>query len=98
MVKHPLSKAQSAVLAFISARIADGLVPSMAEISDHFGYASPNAARCHVEALVRKGFLIHMPGTARGLMLPRREPFNDTDLWALFPQVMKGKRHGTTRI
>lgn len=93
-----LSKAQSAVLAFISARIADGPAPSAREIADHFGYASSNAARCHVGALVSKGYLLHTPGTARGLMLPRREPFNDANLWELFPQLMKGKRRGTTRI
>lgn len=98
MVKVTLSKAQSAVLAFISARIADGPAPTAAEIAAHMGYSSQNAARLHILALIRKGHLIHTPGTARGLMLSRCEPFNDTNLWELFPQLMKGKRRGTTRI
>ncbi|TDS74394.1 LexA DNA binding domain-containing protein [Comamonas sp. JUb58] len=59
-------------------------LPPKAEIARHFGFRSPNAAQCHVDALERKGFLernrIGNLRFARGgkcLMLDQKEVGHD---------------------
>jgi repressor LexA len=42
--------------------------PTREQIKDAFGFSSPNAAQCHVEALIKKGALAHTPGRRRGLV------------------------------
>lgn len=39
--------------------------PTLEEISSAFGWASVTAARQHVEALIKKGFVERLPGMAR---------------------------------
>lgn len=46
-----------------------GRPPTRKEIADHFGWASWNAAQCHVVALEKKGFLTRTRTKARGLKL-----------------------------
>lgn len=41
--------------------------PTLREIAARFGYRSKRAAECHVQALIRKGWLISDPGKARSL-------------------------------
>ena len=53
-----LTKRQEEILDFIVGRVRDeGFPPTLKEIAERFGLASPNAARDHVLALERKGFL-----------------------------------------
>ncbi len=54
-VRETLSKGQSA--------------PTIREIAETFGYRSKRAAECHIEALIRKGWLVSDPGKARSLRL-----------------------------
>lgn len=62
--------AQAGVLAFIGDFIlARGYPPSLADITAHFGWSSPNAAKEHVHRLVKKGLLAHDRGVARGLRI-----------------------------
>ena len=61
---------RAAVLAFLRRELAAGRAPSLAEIADAFGFASRNAARKHVQALVADGLLEQLPGRTRGLRLP----------------------------
>ncbi len=64
-----LSRRQQQILDYIRDCIgSDGLPPSRAEISRHFGFASPNAAQCHLKALEAKGVVRITPGTARGIV------------------------------
>lgn len=53
-----LTESQEAVLAFMVGFQADNTrPPSLREIANEFGYASMNAARDHVLALARKGYV-----------------------------------------
>ena len=65
-----LTEQQDRVLKFIARHIAEeGAPPTFRGIARHFGFASTRAAQDHVAALVRKGYLEHRPGEARGLRL-----------------------------
>lgn len=65
-----LTEQQERVLRFIAKHISEeGAPPTFRGIAKHFGFASTRAAQDHVAALVRKGYLEHRPGEARGLRL-----------------------------
>ncbi|MGN7742275.1 transcriptional repressor LexA [Pseudomonas sp. 22526] len=65
-----LSPRRSAILTFIRERIAEhGQPPSLAEISEAFGFASRSVARKHVIALTEAGFIEVNPNQARGIRL-----------------------------
>jgi SOS-response transcriptional repressor LexA len=42
--------------------------PTRQEIQAAFGFKSPNAAQCHVVALIRKGALAYTEGQNRGII------------------------------
>lgn len=66
-----LTVRQRQVLDLINQKIEKtGLPPTRAEISQEFGFKSPNAAEEHLRALAKKGAIHIMPGTSRGLRLP----------------------------
>ncbi|AMS17608.1 repressor LexA [Pseudomonas chlororaphis] len=70
-----LSPRRSAILTFISERIAEyGQPPSLAEISEAFGFASRSVARKHVVALTEAGFIEVNPNQARGIRLLNQPP------------------------
>jgi repressor LexA len=65
-----LTDQQEKVLRFVARHISEqGAPPTFRGIAKHFGFASTRAAQDHVAALVRKGYLEHRPGEARGLRL-----------------------------
>src|SRR3974390_1525059 len=65
-----LTDRQRQILEFIQRRQeTDALTPPFREIAAHFRFSSPNAALCHVQALLAKGFLKNLPGRARALQL-----------------------------
>jgi repressor LexA len=65
-----LTTIQRRVLDFIRDTITGGNPsPTPREISAKFGWSSKRAAECHVEALIRKGWLTSEPGKARSLRL-----------------------------
>lgn len=65
-----LTARQQEILDFIRARMRKaGMPPTRAEIVEHFGFASPNAAQCHLRALAAHGAIELRPGTARGIVL-----------------------------
>jgi repressor LexA len=64
-----LTARQQSILDFIHRRIAEnGMPPTRAEIVRHFGFRSPNAAQCHLQALAERGAIRLMSGTARGIV------------------------------
>ena len=72
-----LTGQQRAVLDLITGAVRQGRPsPTHREITAHFGFASPHAALCHINALVAKGALVRDAGKARSLRpastLPRR--------------------------
>ncbi|HEY5913954.1 MAG TPA: transcriptional repressor LexA [Verrucomicrobiae bacterium] len=65
-----LTDRQRQILEFIKRKqTTDGLVPTLRDIAAHFRFHSPNAALCHVQALLAKGFLKNLPGRARSLQV-----------------------------
>jgi repressor LexA len=65
-----LTPRQAEILGLIRDHIeASGFPPTRAEISQAFGFRSPNAAEEHLRALERKGALEILPGASRGLRL-----------------------------
>lgn len=65
---NELTTIQRRVLEFITDTLTDGRSsPTPREISEKFGWTSKRAAECHVEALIRKGWLTSEPGKARSL-------------------------------
>ncbi|RFF32828.1 transcriptional repressor LexA [Wenzhouxiangella sediminis] len=75
-----LTARQQQILDFIEQRMAaDGLPPTRAEIVEHFGFASPNAAQCHLRALAERGAIELRPGRARGIVPLRTSPAPEPD-------------------
>lgn len=67
-----LTPRQQQILEFIEQRTqTEGLPPTRAEIVQHFGFASPNAAQCHLRALAQRGAIELKPGRARGIVVVR---------------------------
>jgi repressor LexA len=65
-----LTKQQAAVLNYIRSHIAKhGWPPSLREMEAHWGWASPNAAACHVAVLERKGWIVRGHGLARAIRI-----------------------------
>ncbi|MFP5417628.1 MAG: transcriptional repressor LexA [Gammaproteobacteria bacterium] len=65
-----LTHRQEEILKLIKERVdTTGSPPTRAEISQHFGFRSPNAAEQHLKGLARKGVLDLMPGVSRGIQL-----------------------------
>ena len=65
-----LTPRQAQVLAFIRESIAlDGMPPTRAEIAEHLGVKSANAAEEHLRALQRKNVIELVPGTSSGIQL-----------------------------
>lgn len=65
-----LTAKQQSVLSFIrDSVVGRGYPPSLRDICDHLGTASTNGANCHVDSLIRKGYLVRDPMKSRGLRL-----------------------------
>lgn len=65
-----LTDRQQAILDFVRERIeADGLPPTWAEIAGAFGFRQTRAAQKHLQAIAAKGYLVLLPGKARGIRL-----------------------------
>ncbi len=64
-----LTDRQRQILEFIEQRQQDGLAPTVRDIAAHFRFGSANAAQCHIQALLAKGFLKNLPGRARSLQV-----------------------------
>jgi repressor LexA len=68
-MRAPTEK-QLRILRFIGRKQeTEGLAPTFREIAAHFRFRSANAALVHVQALLRKGALRHLPGRARSLQV-----------------------------
>ncbi len=64
-----LTRRQQEILDYIEHCLrVDGMPPTRAEIVTHFGFASPNAAQCHLRALASHGAIELRSGTARGIV------------------------------
>lgn len=59
----------------------NGYPPTVREIQRACGLASPRPVQYHLEALEREGFIERVPGRARGIQLPEREPVEEVPLF-----------------
>ena len=67
---RPLTPRQQQIFDFIKDSISDtGMPPTRAEIANHFGFKSANAAEEHLKALAKKGYIEMLAGTSRGIRL-----------------------------
>ncbi len=65
-----LTRRQEEILNLIKAWIeTTGSPPTRVEISQHFGFSSPNAAEQHLKVLAKKGVLDLVPGVSRGIQV-----------------------------
>ena len=65
-----LTSRQKEIFEFIKSKISkEGYPPTRMEISNYFGFKSPNAAEDHLKALKKKGFIEILSGTSRGISL-----------------------------
>jgi repressor LexA len=65
-----LTDIQRLVFDFVRDKLVSGKpAPTTREIAEEFGWSSKRAAECHIEALIRKGWLTSEPGKARSLRL-----------------------------
>ena len=69
MIKK-LTKRQAQILDLIRNAIeTSGIPPTRAEIANHLGFRSANAAEDHLRALARKKVIELLPGSSRGIRL-----------------------------
>jgi len=65
-----LTDIQRRVFDFVRGKVIAGRpAPTTREVAAEFGWSSKRAAECHIEALIRKGWLASEPGKARSLRL-----------------------------
>jgi len=65
-----LTARQAEILDLIRSHLEqNGFPPTRAEIAEHFGFRSPNAAEEHLRTLERKGAIEILPGASRGLRI-----------------------------
>src|SRR5579871_4570008 len=64
-----LTEKQSKILQYVEAQMQAGLSPTIREVARHFRFKSNNSAVGHIQALVKKGFLLADEGKARSLRL-----------------------------
>jgi repressor LexA len=70
MVQKKLTARQKEILKFISEFIEKHkFPPTRSELSEHFGFRSPNAAEAHLRALEKKSMIGIERGVSRGLTL-----------------------------
>lgn len=69
-MQEKLTTRQSQILDVIKTNIKDtGFPPTRAEIAQHFGFKSANAAEDHLRALERKGYISILAGSSRGIQI-----------------------------
>jgi repressor LexA len=72
-----LTQKQQEILTFIYEEIKNSqLPPSIREIANHFGFASPRSVQDHLKSLVKKGFLKISEKKSRGLEIIRENLFS----------------------
>lgn len=71
MAPPPLTARQQQILDLIRTCVDErGAPPTRAEIAQHLGFSSLNAAESHLQALAKKGAIQLEPGRSRGIRLP----------------------------
>ncbi|MDX1961688.1 MAG: transcriptional repressor LexA [Pirellulales bacterium] len=70
MATSEMTKRQKAVYEFILEKIRGrGYGPTVREIGEEFGIASPNGVMCHLKALEKKGLITREPNMSRAIQI-----------------------------
>ena len=70
MLQEKLTKRQQIVFDYIRTCITDeGYAPTIREIADEMGFASPNGVICHLTALQKKGLITRTNNKSRSIVL-----------------------------
>ncbi len=70
MLQEKLTKRQQIIFDFIRTTIEDrGYGPTIREIADEMGFASPNGVICHLTALTKKGLINRTSNRSRSIVL-----------------------------
>ena len=84
----PLSKRRQQILDVICQKVHDcGYPPSMREIAEAVGLASPSTVKHHVDALEADGFIDRIPGRSRALEVKRNEDASPAPIQAVVSAV-----------
>ena len=84
----PLTKRQQEIFDFILECMANnGAPPTRAEIAEHFGFKSPNAAEDHLKALDKKGHIELRSGTSRGIFIREQARIQTQDTANANPEL-----------
>jgi repressor LexA len=91
-VLDTMTKRQRMVYEFIRDKIRNrGYGPTVREIGEQFGIASPNGVMCHLKALEKKGLITREPNMSRAIQLAA-EPIEERGL-PLRGRVAAGVMH-----
>ncbi len=74
MAYTPPGETRRRVYRWVRDRLLAGAPPTVREVQERFGFRAVETARAHLEALVREGLLVKVPGRARGYRLPGAPP------------------------
>jgi repressor LexA len=88
-----LTERQSEVLQFIKHEVkGKGIAPTRADIAEHFGFKSKNAATDHIKALQRKGYIKVYNDMSRGIQVTksRKSIENNEDMLPIVGSVAAG--------
>lgn len=88
-----LTKRQQEILEFIQASQVEGVTPTMREIARHFGFSSMTAARDHIQALQKKGYIEKSSHAARMLRVlnPLSEHLSPVSHIPIFGSIPAGR-------
>jgi repressor LexA len=68
----PITPQQTKILKFVAAQIGKtGFAPSLEEIAKHLGLSTVSSPKYALMCLEKKGYLVRVPGVARGLRVLR---------------------------
>ncbi|MCF8243322.1 MAG: transcriptional repressor LexA [Melioribacteraceae bacterium] len=70
-----LTKTQQRILDFIIDMKAKGLMPTLAEIAEKFGYRNRSTVQQHLGAIEKKGYIKRNPKLSRGIELTIEDKF-----------------------
>jgi len=70
-----LTQTQQKILDFIIDKKAEGNVPTLAEVAEHFGYRNRSTVQQHLQAIERKGYIKRNPKISRGIELLTEDKF-----------------------
>lgn len=70
-----LTKTQQRILDFLTESKAKGLMPTLAEIANHFGYKNRSTVQQHLQAIEKKGYIKRSSKLSRGIELLLEDKF-----------------------